>query len=70
MVTIRNKDKPEDITPSSDTVSLPETGSYRLSSEQAGQTLRWTARPHQSLQRCSYQKDIQASSGHSVEYRR
>ena len=39
-----NKDnKLEDITPSSDTTGSPQTGSYRLSSEQAGQTLRWLA---------------------------
>ena len=39
-----NKDnKLEDITPSSGTTGLPQTGPYRLSSEQAGQTLRWLA---------------------------
>ena len=39
-----NKDnKLEDITPSSDTTGSPQSGSYRLSSEQAGQTLRWLA---------------------------
>jgi PAS domain S-box-containing protein len=35
--------KLENSTSPSDTTDSPETGSYRLSSEQAGQTLRWLA---------------------------
>jgi PAS domain S-box-containing protein len=38
-----NKDKLEDIIPSSDMTGTTQTRSYRLSSEQAGQTLRWLA---------------------------
>jgi PAS domain-containing protein len=38
------KDKqPEDVVPSADATGLPQAESFRISSEQAGQTLRWLA---------------------------
>jgi len=41
---MKNEDnRPEDVSPSADTTGSPQAGSFRISSEQAGQTLRWLA---------------------------